>query len=197
MNPRIKSQDARAFAVAVSDSLFIVWNLAGVMTSIVGKGTFEPSSFIVHLGFPLHISGRAELGDLIPRPADRSEATDSPVHDITRNPLNAIDKIIVVLFVERAVIDLPTVEIRIVNPGHDVRDGQRIGVINQYAAYELIRVRRLPAIGSIDPAGTVIVVPLTPRQGIIAIMGVHGHRQAQLTQIVHTRRPVRLFFGFG
>src|SRR5580765_1223985 len=115
MHPRIKPNDARPFYMAITYPFGLIWNLAGVMTGVVGKWSFWPA-FVVHLRLPLHVCCRVKLGDLKSRALISPKPTNSSVHDITRNPLNSVNEIDVLLPIQGTVIYLAVADIGIVKP---------------------------------------------------------------------------------
>ena len=120
MDSCVEPQNASAFAMTVADALAGAGKLAGIMTGVVRIRTGRDSPFIVHFGFPLHIGGRVELGDLVTRFGIRTESADRAIHDVTGDALDAITEIHVLLVVDRTVIDLPAFDVLIINALNDV-----------------------------------------------------------------------------
>ena len=59
LHPRVKSQNARAWGVAVANPLGVIGDLAGVHPAVVGV----IASKIVYLWLPLHPSRGGKIGD--------------------------------------------------------------------------------------------------------------------------------------
>src|SRR5437899_4832036 len=122
----------------------------------------------------MHVGGWVKLADLKLRFGVSAKTTNCPVHDVTGDALDAIDKVNVLLLVEWTIIDLPIANIRVVKSLLDV--GEIIGSVleNTCGRIKLERVRRSPAPSRertgktgrhINPARAIIVVPLAPGHG--------------------------------
>src|SRR5689334_12877937 len=105
MHPPVKADDACPFAMAVADALSIVGHLAGIMTCVVGKRPFW-TAFVVYFRFPLHVSSRIKLAEFEPGPGISSKPTNRPIHDVTGNALDAINKIDVLFPIQWTIIHL-------------------------------------------------------------------------------------------
>src|SRR5262245_21134129 len=152
MNPRIEADNARALAMAVPDALTVVWNLAGIMAGVVGEGTSGAAALIVYFGLPMDVSGRIELADLELRAAVIAETANGPVHDVAGHPLNAVDEVVVLFSVERAIIDLPVLQVTVIEALLNKR--KVVGVFDERTTHEPERVRRLAEPRHVKPAWT-------------------------------------------
>src|SRR6266436_3105115 len=129
MHPRIEPKNSRAFDMAIANPFAVVGNLTGVMTGVVCERPLL-SSLIIHLWFPLNVSGGVELTDFQFRSGIGAKRTNSPVHNITGDSLNAINEIHVRLPVQGTVIHLTAANIGIVHSLLDERDVVRVIVQN-------------------------------------------------------------------
>src|SRR5882724_2512828 len=178
MHPRIEPKNPRAFDMAIANPFAVVGNLTGVMTGVVFERPLRPP-LIIYLWFPLNVGGRVELADLKLGSAVGAEATNSPVHDVTGDALNAINEIHVRLPVQRTVIHLTAANIGIVYSLLDERDVVRSIVESARSGIKHKRVGCFPSFGHVNPAWAKIVVPLAPGQEIIVVVRIHHHSQSQ------------------
>jgi len=107
VNLAAEASDHRPLFVPPTDAFLEAGILAGIMPPVgIPNG---PELFDV--GFPMDISCRIKLGDLVLWAIHLTESADRTVHDVTRDPLATLNERDMVGPIERTVVNLWSPEI--------------------------------------------------------------------------------------
>ena len=193
MHATVKTENGSAFDMSIANAFAIVWNLARIVTCVVSVRTACASAFIIYLRLPLHVTGRIELANFEFRLGIKPETANRAVHNVTGDPLDAVNEIHIIFSVQRAIIDLAIANIREVKALLHVSDF--IGIILEHAIDELEGIWSRIAVRHIDPAWAVRVIPLAPWECVIIVVSIHRHGQAETAKVVNAGSAMRFFLG--
>ena len=157
---------------------------AGILAGIMSPVGVPDGPELFDVGFPMDISCRIELGDLVLWAIHLTESADRTVRDVTRDPLATLNERDMVGPIERTVVDLSNPEIFEVQTLF--HHGQLIG---------FPRIGRMPGRGLIQPTRTAGVFPVGPWHAVAVVSHVELKSQSQLPVVL--THWVRETFSFA